>query len=70
MKTTELLYTCVESLWKKAADKEFLIKMAEVLWMRKDIPDTCYRIIIILLSTRRYLNDCWSCPKTVRLPTF
>jgi len=29
MKTTELLYTCVESLWKKAADKEFLIKMAE-----------------------------------------
>ncbi|MBR4540831.1 MAG: hypothetical protein IKO54_01495, partial [Lachnospiraceae bacterium] len=29
MKTTELLYTCVESLWKKAANKEFLIKMAE-----------------------------------------
>ena len=29
MKTTELLYTCVESLWEKAADKEFLIKMAE-----------------------------------------
>lgn len=29
MKTTELLYTCVESLWEKAANKEFLIKMAE-----------------------------------------
>lgn len=29
MKITDSLYACVKALWEKAADKEFLIKMAE-----------------------------------------
>ena len=29
MKITDSLYVCVKALWEKAADKEFLIKMAE-----------------------------------------
>lgn len=29
MKITDSLYACVETLWEKAANKEFLIKMAE-----------------------------------------